>query len=87
MTVRLKNGQRRFQIAQSAIFSLKIVNVPLGRESALFVGVQRGERSLPTLMEKAAAHTPAACHMKKEDDSYAKPFNGAAHVLHQETFK
>jgi len=38
-------------------------------------------------MEKAAAHTPAACHMKKEDDSYTKPFNGAAHVLHQETFK
>ena len=83
----LKNGQRRVQIAQSAIISLNIVNGSLGRESALFVGVQRGERSLPTLMEKAAAHTPAACHMKKEDDSYAKPFNGAAHVLHQETFK
>ena len=49
VTVSLKNGQRRVQIAQSAIISLNIVNGSLGRESALFVGVQRGEK-FSTLM-------------------------------------
>ena len=49
VTVSLKNGQSRVQIAQSAIISLNIVNGSLGRESALFVGVQRGEKS-STLM-------------------------------------
>ena len=44
-----KMGKRRVQIAQSAIISLNIVNGSLGRESALFVGVQRGEK-FSTLM-------------------------------------
>ena len=75
VTVSLKNGQRRVQIAQSAIISLNIVNGSLGRESALFVWwAERREKS-STLMEKAAANPPAASHMKREDDSYAKPFN------------
>ena len=52
VTVSLKNGQRRVQIAQSAIFSLNIVNGSLGRESALFDGGQRGERSLQHLWRK-----------------------------------
>ena len=57
------------------IFSLNIVNGSLGRESALFVWwAERREKS-STLMEKAAANPPAASHMKREDDSYAKPFN------------
>ena len=69
----LKNGQRKVQIAQSAIFSLNIVNGSLGRESALFVWwAERREKS-STFMEKAAANPPAASHMKREDDSYAKP--------------
>ena len=52
VTVSLKNGRRKVQIAQSAIFSLNIVNGSLGRESALFVGGQRGERSLQHLWRK-----------------------------------
>ena len=52
VTVSLKNGQRRVQIAQSAIISLNIVNGSLGREGALFVGVQRGERNLQHLWRK-----------------------------------
>ena len=52
VTVSVKNGHRRVQIAQSAIISLNIVNGSLGRESALFVGVQRGERILQHLWRK-----------------------------------
>ena len=74
----LKNGHRRVQIAQSAIISLNIVNGSLGRESALFVWwAERREKS-STLMEKAAATPPAASHMKREDDSYAKPLMSCA---------
>ena len=52
VTVSVKNGHRRVQIAQSAIISLNIVNGSLGREGALFVGVQRGERNLQHLWRK-----------------------------------
>ena len=41
------------------------LNVPLGRENALFVGVQREREKSVTLMKKAA-HPPAACDMKRE---------------------
>ena len=66
VTVSLKNGQRRVQIAQSAIISLNIVNGSLGRESALFVGVQRGEKSSTLMWESSTAHPPAACHIWRE---------------------
>ena len=52
VTVSVKNGHRRVQIAQSAIISLNIVIGSLGRESARFVGVQSGERSLQHLWRK-----------------------------------
>ena len=44
------------------------------RECPLCWWAERREKS-STLMEKAAATPPAASHMKREDDSYAKPFN------------
>ena len=45
------------------------LNVPLGRESALFVGVKRKrvrEREKSVTLMKKAAHPPAACDMKRE---------------------
>ena len=46
--------------------SLNMVNVPFGRESALFVRVQR-EKSVTFI--KKAPHPPAACDMKREKTS------------------
>ena len=66
-------GREKFKLPKVHFFSLNIVNGSLGRESALFVWwAERREKS-STLMEKAAATPPAASHMKREDDSYAKP--------------
>ena len=66
VTVSLKNGQRRVQIAQSAFFSLNIVNGSLGRDSALFVWCAERREKNSTLMKKAA-NPPAASDMKRED--------------------
>ena len=66
VTVSLKNGQGRVQIAQSAIISLNIVNGSLGRESALFVGVQRGEKSSTLMWESSSSSTGGLPHMKRE---------------------
>ena len=84
VTVSLKNGRRKVQIAQSAIFSLNIVNGSLGRESALFVGGQRGERSLQHLWRKQQLlHQRLATWREKMTPMQSR----AAHVLHQGTKK
>ena len=59
-----------------------MVNVPLGRESDLFVVVQR-EKSV-TFMKKAA-HPRTACDMKREKNLLCKALAMAAHVLNKKS--
>ena len=53
-------------LVQFLSFNMVNDNVPLGRESALFVRVQR-EKSVTFI--KKAPHPPAACDMKREKTS------------------
>ena len=59
-------GREDSKLPKVQIFSLKIVNVPLGRESALFVWCAERREKNSTLMKKAA-NPPAASDMKRED--------------------